>query len=119
MSSPRLEARNDVGALLDLAFGFYVWAAHFLAVYVGTALACVLGLGAAGAGSRTAFLAALAVLTLVAVALLVWHAARRYRQLRTIPERQFRMSVTIGGDAIAVVAVAWQLFPIFLVPVCA
>ena len=119
MSSPSLEARNDVGALLDVAFGFYVWAAHFLAVYVGTALACVLGLGVASAGRPTAFVAVLAVLTLVALAVLVWHGVRRYRQHRTIPERRFRMAVTIGGDAIAAVAVSWQFFPIFLVPVCA
>jgi hypothetical protein len=90
-----------------------------LAVYIGTALACVLGLGAASAGSRTTFLAALTLLTLASAAVLVWHAVRRYRQHRTIPDRRFRMSVTIGGDAIAAVAVAWQLFPIFLVPVCA
>ena len=119
MSSPRLESRNDVGPLLDLGFGFYVWAGHFLAVYVGSALACVLGLGAAGVGSRRAFLTALTLITLVATAVLMWHAVRRYRQYRTIPERHFRMSVTIGGDAIAAVAVAWQLFPILLVPVCA
>lgn len=119
MSSPRLEARNDVGPLLDLGFGFYVWTAHLLAVYIGTALGCVLGLGTASPGSRTAFLAALALLTLLAVAVLVGHAVRRYRKHRPIPERRFRMSVTIGGDAIAAVAVAWQLFPIFLVPVCA
>jgi hypothetical protein len=119
VSSPRLEARNDVGSLLDLGFGFYVWAAHLLVVYIGTALACVLGLGAASAGSRTAFLAGLALLTVAAAAVLVWHAARRYRTLRTTPDRRFRMSVTIGGDAIAAVAVVWQLFPILLVPVCA
>jgi hypothetical protein len=118
VSSPRPEARNDLGALLDTGFGFYVWAAHFLAIYIGTALACVLGLGAAGAGRRTAFLAALTVLTLIAAAVLGWHALRRYRQYRAMPERHFRMTVTIGGDAIAAVAVAWQLFPIFLVPVC-
>jgi hypothetical protein len=29
------------------------------------------------------------------------------------------MGVTIGSDAIATLAIAWQFFPILLVPVCA
>jgi hypothetical protein len=29
------------------------------------------------------------------------------------------MSVTIGNDAIATVAIVWQLFPTALLPVCA
>ena len=124
MSSPSLDARaaappsaGTVRPLLDLAFGFFVWAGHFLVVYIGTALACVLGLGAATSGSRTTFVSSLAVVTLVAVAVVVLHALRRYREHRTQPA--FRTAVAIGGDAIAFVAVAWQLFPLLLVPVCA
>jgi hypothetical protein len=103
--------------LLDLAFGFFVWAVHFLVVYIGTALACVLGLGAASSGSRTTFVILLGVVTLVAVVVVVLHALRRYRQHRAQPA--FRTAVAMGGDAIACVAVAWQLFPLVLVPVCA
>lgn len=105
--------------LLDLGFGFLVWAAHFLAVYVATAVACVLGLGAASASRVATFLTALALVTVVATAVVVWHAIRRYRQHREVPDRHFRMSVTIGADAIAAVAIVWQLFPILLVPACA
>lgn len=124
MSSPSLDAgaaapasAGTVRPLLDLAFGFFVWAVHFLVVYIGTALACVLGLGAASTRSQTTFVISLAVVTLVSVAVVVLHALRRYRQHRTQPA--FRTAVAMGGDAIACVAIAWQLFPLLLVPVCA
>jgi hypothetical protein len=125
MWSLKLDANRRTGAkaeglgrLLDPAFGFLVWAAHFLAVYVATALACVLGLGAAGTGARSSFVTTFAVATLAAVAATMLHALRRYRQQRAHPDLHFRMSVTIGCDAIASVAIAWQLFPILLVPAC-
>ena len=124
MSSPSVDAgatapprAGTVRPLLDLAFGFFVWAVHFLVVYIGTALACVLGLSAASRGSRTIFVISLGVVTLVAVAVVVLHALRRYRQHRTQPA--FRTAVAMGSDAIACVAIAWQLFPLLLVPVCA
>jgi uncharacterized membrane protein len=49
------EAQGEAGVfsrLLGLVFGFLVWVLHFLAIYAATAVACVLGLGAAGAGVR-------------------------------------------------------------------
>jgi cytochrome bd-type quinol oxidase subunit 2 len=126
MSSPSLDAGVEVqepaGAvsrLLDSALGFFVWAAHFLAVYVATAVACQLGLGATSASARATFLSLLAIVTAIAIAIVVLHAVRRYRQQRESPTRRFRMWITIGGDAIATLAIAWQLFPILLVPVCA
>ncbi len=126
MSSPRLdaevEAPSTAGAvfrLLDVVFGFFVWTAHLLAVYIATAVACVLGLGAASAGTRATFLTALALVTVAATAVVVLHAVRRYRRDREVFDRRFPMGVTIGSDAIATVAIAWQFFPILLVPVCA
>jgi hypothetical protein len=118
----RGEARPSaagVGALLDTAFGYFVWAAHFLVVYIATAVSCQLGLGTAGAGTRTTFLAVLALVTAAAAAVVVLHAVRRYRQQRDMPQRRFRMTVTVGNDALATVAIAWQLLAIALVPVCA
>jgi hypothetical protein len=126
MSSPSLDAGAErrsrartLSPLLDAAFGFFVWAVHFLAIYIAAAVACQLGLGEASPGSRTTFLTALALVTVAAAALVLLHAARRYRQQHEVPDQRFRMSVTIGGDAIAVVAIAWQLFAVFLVPLCA
>ena len=39
--------------------------------------------------------------------------------IHELTEQRFPMLVTIGCDAIALVAIVWQLFPIFLVPACA
>lgn len=105
--------------LLDPAFGHFVWALHFLAVYIGAAVACVLGLGATTEGARTTFLAVLVVLTVVAAAIVVGHAVWRHRQYRDHPDQRFRMVLTIGNSAIATVGIVWQFFPILLVPVCA
>jgi cytochrome bd-type quinol oxidase subunit 2 len=117
-----VEPHTGIGTLrrlLDPAFGHFVWAAHFLAVYIGAAVACVLGLGAAEEGSQATFLAVLAALTVVAVAVVVGHAVWRHRQYRDLPEQRFRMVLTIGNSGMATVGIVWQLFPILMVPVCA
>jgi hypothetical protein len=117
-----VEPHTEIGTLrrlLDPAFGLFVWAAHFLAVYVGAAVACVLGLGTAGEGARTTFLAVLVILTVVAAALVLAHAVWRHRQYRDLPDHRFRMVLTIGNAGIATVGIVWQLFPLLLVPVCA
>jgi hypothetical protein len=126
MSSPSHDMDVKVGPpteglsrLLDLVFGFFIWAAHFLIVYVGTALACALGLGAASSGARMTLLTTLALVTVAAAAIVVLHALQRYRQQRELPEQHFPMYVTVGCDAIALVGIVWQLFPILLVPACA
>jgi hypothetical protein len=125
MRSPSMDVHGNAGAepeglgqLLDPAFGLFAWALHFLVVYVATAVACVLGLGAADTGARSALQATLVVLTAAALAATLLHALRRYRQQAGVPGRQVRMSLTIGCDAIAMVAIGWQLFPILLVPAC-
>ena len=125
MSSPRIDIENvetgppteGLSRLLDLAFGFFVWAAHFLIVYVGAAVACALVPTAVG--GSFALTAALVLTTIVAAAIVVLHAVWRYRQQHELTERHFPMLVTIGCDAIAVVGIVWQLFPILLVPACA
>ena len=124
MSPPRVDAAatrvtGAVRPLLGSAFGFFVWAAHFLVVYIATAVACQLGLGKGGASVRKTFLTALAIVTVAAAAIVTVHALRRYRRWRDAPEQQFRMSITIGADAIAAVSITWQLIAILLVPICA
>lgn len=117
--APASVGRGGVSALLDTVFGYFVWAGHFLTVYIATAVSCQLGLGAASAGTRTTFLAVLALVTVAAVGIVALHAARRYRRQREMPDQRFRMIVTIGNDALATVAIAWQLLAIALVPLCA
>lgn len=104
--------------VLDTAFGFFVWAVHLVVIYVATAIACQLGLGASTAESRRTFQIALVLVTVVAVAIVVVHALLRYRRLRQSRERGFRLQLAIGGDALSVAAIAWQLLAIFIVPVC-
>jgi hypothetical protein len=117
-----IEPHSELGTLrrlLDPVFGHFVWAVHFLSVYIGTAVACVLGLRTAGEGSRTTFLIVLMVLTALAAVVVFIHAIWRHRQYRDHPDQHFRMVLTIGNDGIATVGIVWQLFPILLVPVCA
>ena len=120
MSSPELDAerlsrkrRPDVlFRLLDPAFGFFVWAAHFLVVYIAAAVACALGLGGASAGARTIFLAVLALVTLVAAAVPSAMPSCALPAAAPWPaEQRFRMSVTIGSDAIAAVAILLAALP--------
>jgi hypothetical protein len=115
------EARSESGVLyrlLDLVFGFFVWIMHFVAIYAATAVACVLGLGAADAGVRSTFVTTLMIVTVAAAAIVVLHALKQYWRRDEVPNRRFLRGITIGHDAIATVAILWQLFPILLVPVC-
>jgi hypothetical protein len=115
------EARSEAGVLsrlLGLVFGFLVWVLHFLAVYAATAVACVLGLGAADAGVRSSFVTALVVVTVAAAAIVVLHALKTYRRRDEAPNRRFLRGITIGHDAIAVIGILYQLFPILMVPLC-
>jgi hypothetical protein len=95
-----------------------VWVLHFLAIYAATAVVCVLGLGTAAAGVRSTFVAALVIVTVAAAVIVVLHALKTYRRRDEAPNRRFLGGIAIGHDAIATVAILWQLFPILLVPAC-
>jgi membrane protein implicated in regulation of membrane protease activity len=115
------EARSEAGVLsrlLDLVLGFVVWIVHFVAIYAATAVACVLGLGAADAGVRSTFVTALVIVTVAAAAIVVLHALKRYRRRDEAPNRRFLRGITLGHDAIAAVGILYQLFPILMVPAC-
>jgi hypothetical protein len=111
VSSSAVSEGKELRRLLDLAFGLFVWAAHFLIIYVGAALACVLQLR--GLEAVWVFV------TLAAAGLVVWHGFSRYRKGKDTPDKDFARTVTVGGDAIALVAILWQLFAIAIVPACA
>jgi hypothetical protein len=109
---------EGVHRLLDLAFGLFVWAAHLLAVYATTAVACVLGLGVAASGARSTFTAVLVVVTVAAAVIVALHALKTYRRHAGGPDRRSLTGITIGADAVAAVGILWQLYPILLVPAC-
>ena len=113
-----LHGSESVARVLDPAFGLLVWAVHLLAVYIAAALACQLGAGNAGPGTRTLLLSALVAVTLIADVAVLLHAARRRRQARAQDLTDFRLSLTLGLDALAAISIAWQLFPILLAPLC-
>jgi hypothetical protein len=106
---PRTEADAMV-RLLDPAFGFFVWAAHLVAIYVVEAVACQLG--------RTNFVTALVIMTLGAAAIVLWHGAKRYSQRHETRDHGFLLRIAVGHDALAALAILWQLFATLMVPVC-
>jgi hypothetical protein len=115
------EARSQVGTLYRLlypAFGFFAWAIHFLVIYIAAAVACVLGLGAASGSTQSTFTATLAVVTVVTAAGVLLHGWRTQRRHRQVADRRFLVNITTGHDAVAALAILWQLFPILLVPAC-
>jgi hypothetical protein len=108
-----VERRTETSSvlhLLDAAFGFFVWAVHLIVIYVVEAVACQLG--------RTAFVAALVLVTLIAAALVLWHGWKRYGQRHETRSHGFLIRIAIGQDALAALAILWQLFALLMVPVC-
>ncbi len=104
--------------MLDATFGFFVWAAHLLLVYIAHAVSCQLGVGR-WAFITPAALAGLIVGATIVLAGVVWaHAALRYRRWRRRPEREFRTFLTVGCDLLASIAIVWQLLAVGLIPVC-
>jgi hypothetical protein len=112
-------SERAVAPLLDVAFGLFVWMGHLLTLYIIAALTCGLGLVRSGGPTPAALVTTLVVVTVVATAIVAIHAVVRWRQQRELAELRFRTGVTVGLDAIAIVAVVWQLLALALVPVCA
>jgi hypothetical protein len=120
LDAPRTSSRRGTGVsrLLDASFGFGVWAIHLLVVYVSTAVTCQLGLGAREASLQSSVLATLIAVTLAAAAVVILHAIRRYGQHQATPEQGFLARLAVGQDAVAVLAILWQLIPLMMVPLC-
>jgi hypothetical protein len=114
------EQREAVGlsSLLDSVFGFAVWALHLLVVYVASAVACQLGLASQSGRVQSVVVGTLCTATLAAAALVVWHGIQRYRQRDRERERGFLARIAVGHDAVAALAILWQLMPLFMVPLC-
>jgi hypothetical protein len=98
--------------LLDAAFGFLVWAIHLVVIYSTTAIWCRFGL------SGGTLLVLLVALTAGAAAIVLQHGVRRFRRDRAVNERRFRLSLTVGIDAIATFAILLQILAIALIPAC-
>ncbi len=98
-----------------------VWAAHFLAIYGFTALACErmgtpgwFGVGAVlwFVGAATLFATAVLLVTIVV-------AVRDGRRAASLPEpSSFVHWFTAAIAGLALLAVLWETLPVLLVPVC-
>jgi hypothetical protein len=104
--------------VLDIAFGFFVWALHLLVIYGAGALACVLGLASAEPEAGRWLRLGLGGVTVLLALVVAGHALARWRGAGAEPDRRFRAYAAASGDAIALVAIVWQAFPIALAPVC-
>jgi len=104
--------------LLDPVFGFGVWAAHLLVVYVSTAVMCQLGLGSRAATAQSTVVISLSLVTVLAAAVVVRHAVKRYRQREHMSDHGFLVRIAVGHDAVAALAIVWQLMPLWMVPLC-
>jgi hypothetical protein len=102
--------------------GFLIWAAHFLVIYVFTALACArrfsdinwLGIGVVPWVIGTATLAA-ATMMLIVIGLAVRNA-----RLDTSRNNMssFAPWMTAAFGSLALVAILWEALPVLLVPTC-
>jgi hypothetical protein len=116
-----IEARTGRGlvySLLNPAFGFFVWAGHFLLVYITEAVACQLGLEFRDERGHSVFLGMFAIITVLAAAVVLAHGLRRWKHRVEAGDDGFLIRITAGDDAVAALAILWQLFPLFMVPVC-
>ncbi len=119
------DARRDMAVdpgvvhpLLDAAFGFFIWAGHLVAIYVANAVFCVLRPVPGNPHADSALVIALAVVTIAAAAVVGLHGLRRYRERPETHNHGFLLRIAVGNDAIAVLAILWQLIPIVMTPVC-
>jgi hypothetical protein len=112
-------------ATLRILSGLLIWAAHFLVIYIFTALACArrfadlswLGIGVVPWVIGAATLAAAAV-TLVVIGLAV-----RDARLNTSRNNMNNMSsfvpwMTAAFGGLALMAILWEALPVLLVPTC-
>ncbi len=109
-------------ATFRMLSGLMIWAAHFLGIYIFTALACArrfaeaswLGIGVVPWVIGTATLAAAAA-TLVVIGLAV-------RDTRFSTSRNNTSSfvpwMTAAFGGLALVAILWEALPVLLVPTC-
>ena len=104
-----------VRAILDVSFGYMVWAVHFLGIYCVNALACARGAHAAGPSVVLALKAVYLALTLAALALVGWHAWRRRAGSGA---DEFLSRLTVASDALAIAGIALQVLPIVMLGLC-
>lgn len=105
--------RGFIGEVLFALSGLLIWVAHFLVVYVATALLCARTSAGALIPVLILFATVLAIAALVAVFVV---ARRNLRQESS--GRRFLIRLAMFGAAIALVAVIWEAMPAGFLPSC-
>ena len=105
--------RGFTGEVLFALSGLLVWVAHFLLVYVATALLCARTSAGALIPVFILFATVLAVPALVTVIVV---ARTKLRQESS--GRRFLAQLAMFGAAIGLVAVIWEAMPAGFLPSC-
>ncbi len=101
--------------------GPLVWAAHFLAIYAFTALACARNVAAGwfGVGIVIWFIGAATLVAAAVLLLTIGIAVRDGRRSASSPEPSpFVHWLTAAIAGLVLLAVLWETLPVLLVPVC-
>jgi hypothetical protein len=92
---------------IRMSCGAIVWAAHFMAIYGITALACA-------RGSPSLVPWAVAIATIVAVGLLFFLIWVSFKDIGA-----FGNWVSVAVAGVALLAIVWETVPVLLLPACA
>ena len=107
------EPRGFIGDVLFALSGLLVWVAHFLVVYVATALLCARG----APGDIVPLVILIATgLAILALALILLRGRRRLRAESS--GRRLLAALALFGAAIGLVAVIWEALPGAFLPSC-
>lgn len=101
--------------------GPLVWAAHFLAIYGFTALACERNVTASafGVGIVIWFIGIATLLAVLALGITIWLAVREGRSSASLPAPfEFMRSLTLAIATLAMLAVVWEALPLIFLPIC-
>ena len=99
-----------------------VWAAHFLALYAFTALACARSgtSGWFGIGAVPWFIGAVTLAAAAALLVTIGIAGRHGWRAEAVPEPAgFVRWLSAAGAGVALLAVLWEALAVIWVPVCA
>lgn len=128
-SASRDESRTEVegfAPILAALAGMLVWAIHFGAVYVATAIACARGFAELVVAGLPLIPAMVLGATALALAAVGWIAARAYRRLRSDlsgedgeDDPQFLIWFTLAVALASALAIVWEGIPVLIVGACA
>ncbi|MGZ8972715.1 hypothetical protein [Methylomagnum sp.] len=113
-------ARRFTLEILRMLSGPIVWGAHFLFVYVFSALAVARqfhGVSWLGAGLVSWAVGLATVLAVAAIVALVFPAWRRVRERPGHGTAAFLSWMTVAFGGLALLAVLWVALPVLLIPV--